>query len=95
MEGFFHPRNETVAAFWDGFHETRILGRVPENFAQLHHTIIEAMVEVDKGISRPQPVAQFVAGNCLARLFEEHCQNLEWLFGKPDAKAMLTKFAGP
>jgi hypothetical protein len=95
IKGFFHPRDETVTAFWDGFHEARILGRVPESLSQLHHTIIEAVIEVDKGVARPQAVAQFVAGNYLTWLFEEHGQNLEGLFGKPDAKAILTKFARP
>jgi hypothetical protein len=38
------------------------------------------MIEIDKGVSRPKPVAQFFAPDDLSRPFQQHGQDLEGLF---------------
>ena len=51
------------------------------------------MFEVHECVTRPEALAEFLAGNSSARLFEEGCQNLEGLGLQPDLNAMLAEHA--
>ena len=42
------------------------------------------MVEVDNGVVRPEPLLDFLAGDDLVPTFNQHSQNLEWLFPQND-----------
>ena len=91
---FFHRGDEAVAPPRDGFHKTRTFGRVAEDFAQLHHSIIQAVIEIDECISLPQAISQFIPGDDLTGSFQENGQNLERLFREFQAETVLAKFAG-
>ena len=54
---------------------------------------MEAVVEINKGIFRPQAFAKLFAGNHLAGLFEQDRENLERLLLQPDLPAVLVKLA--
>lgn len=50
---------ETVPTAWQGFDETRIVGRIAQSFAQLVDRGIQTIVEINEGILRPDLLTQF------------------------------------
>jgi hypothetical protein len=52
------------------------------------------VVEIDKGVGRPEPLAEFLPGHQFARLFEEQGQNLKGLVLQFDSETVLSEFAG-
>ena len=48
------------------------------------------MIEVDKGLSAPEPIAQILPANDLAWVVKEHRQNLKCLLRQPN---LHTSFA--
>ena len=67
--------------------------RVVQRSAQFFHRGIEAIVELDIGISGPQTLAQLLACHHLARPLEQNGKHLEWLALNFDARAMLAQFS--
>ena len=53
--------DEAVAPLGQGLNETRIVRRVAERLADLLHRRAQAVVEVDKGVTGPEPTAQLLA----------------------------------
>ncbi len=62
--------------------------------AQPLHRVVQALLEVNESVCRPDLLLQFVAGNDLARMLQQHLQNLQGLFLKFDLDPALAKFAG-
>jgi hypothetical protein len=46
--------------------EARIIGRIPQRLAQLLDRRVDAVLELDEGVGRPQRLLQFFAGDNLA-----------------------------
>jgi hypothetical protein len=51
------------------------------------------VIEIDKGVSRPEAISQFVAGDDFAGLFQKDREDLERLFGKLKSQPVLAQFA--
>jgi hypothetical protein len=43
--------------------------------------------EIDEGIAGPQPRTQFLPRDDLPWAFQQHRQNLEWLFLEPNSRS--------
>lgn len=69
---------------WQGFDETRLPGVVAERSAELSHGGVDAVLEVNKNIGGPKPLLKFLAGDPLARPFQENDQNLKGETLQPD-----------
>jgi hypothetical protein len=52
------------------------------------------VIEVDKRVSRPKAVAQFLASDDFAGFFEKQSQNLKGLVLQLDLQAMLAELPG-
>ena len=63
--------NETIAAPCDGLDESGPFRRITQGFTKLADRRAKAMVEIDKGISRPEPTSEFLAGHQLGRAFKQ------------------------
>ena len=63
----FDRRNEAVAAPGDGLNEAGRLCRVAQRFAQAVDDGVQAVLEVDERAVRPEPLAQLLAGDQVAR----------------------------
>jgi hypothetical protein len=90
----FDGSDETVAATGQGLDEAGIIGGVAEGFAELVDGGVEAVAEIDKGVLRPDALAELIAGDELAGVFEESGQNLKGLARKLDANPGFAQFTG-
>ena len=82
-----------VAAAGDGFDETRILRRISQRLADLADRFVETVIKIHDRL-RPKLAMQFLPGHQLARLVQQHRQQLKRLLLQPDAFAVLGEFAG-
>src|SRR5439155_18180213 len=55
---------------------------------------VHAVVEIDEGLGRPQPVAKLFPGHRLTRPLEQHRQNLKRLLLESELHAVLPQLAG-
>jgi hypothetical protein len=62
--------------------------------AQLSDRSVHADVEIDKGVGRPQLPLQLLPRHDLARMLEEHRQDLKWLLVKLDPAALPVQLPG-
>jgi len=53
------------------------------------------MFEIDERVRRPQSLAQLLARDDDAGMFEENLQKTERLFGQRDSRSTLCELAGP
>jgi hypothetical protein len=90
----FDLRKEAVAAPSNGFHEAGTFGGVPQGVTDFAYRFIQAVIEVHESVRGPEPFLKFFASYDLAGVFKQHRQDLEWLFLKPNAQAVLVQFAG-
>src|SRR5882762_5083119 len=72
--------NETVTSSSDCLDEDWRFRRFAQRIAQPLDGGIEAMIEVDEGVRRPEFAAQFLSGNQFSRSFKQRSQNLQGLF---------------
>ena len=82
-----------VAPAGDGLDEAGIFGRISQCFSNLADCFVEAVIEVHERL-RPKSFAQFLPDHQLSRFFQQHGQQLEWLFLQPDPFAKLRQFTG-
>jgi len=61
--------DETIAAAGNGFDITGFLSRIAQRCTQSLNCVVDAVVEVDKGVGRPDFLTQFVSGDDLPRPF--------------------------
>ena len=90
-----HGSDESVAAAGQRLDEPRHIGRVPERISQPANRGIQAVLEVDECLGRPQSLPQLLAGNELAGTIQQRLEHLKRLFGKTDPDAALPQLAGP
>ena len=88
-----HRGDEAVTAPSEGLHEPRALGRIAERGADLVDHRAQAVVEVDEGARRPEPLPQLVARHHLSRPLQEDLQHPERLLLELDAPAVLAQLA--
>jgi len=90
--GFVDGGDEAVAAAGDCFDVTGLIGGVAEGGAEAIDGGAEAVVELDKGVVAPDALAQLVARDDLAGVFEEGEQDFEGLILQLDAHTVFSKF---
>jgi hypothetical protein len=90
----FHGGDEAVAAARKGLNEARLLVRITKGAAERLNRRVHAVLEIDEGVGRPEPVLQFFAREQFARLFKEQGENLERPASETDFPAVLAQLAG-
>lgn len=90
----FDLSDKPVAASRKSLDEARIVRRFPERAAQPFDGRIDAVVELDNRIVRPQFLADFLAQHRLAGVLDEHEQDLKRLIGQVDPDTVLAHLAG-
>ena len=76
----------TLVLWTDGF--ARAVGDVAERVAQLLDRGVQALVEADVRLVRPEPLSQLIAAHQTAGVVEEGGQDLERLFLEPNPPAI-------
>jgi hypothetical protein len=89
-----HGRDESIPAPREGLDESRCFRGVRERFAQALDRRVHPLLEVDEGVARPQPLAQFFPGDELAGPFQQALEHPERLVLETHAHARPTQFAG-
>ena len=92
--GLFNRSNEAVAVAGDGLDEPRIFRGVAESLAETHDGGVEAVIEVNKGVARPETFAKLFAADEIAGSFEKDRKNLPRLVLEANAGSVLAQFAG-
>ena len=86
-------RDEAVAAAMQRLDEARPLGVVAEHGAQPLDRGVQTVLEVDERAVRPQPVAQLVARQQFARMFEHQREHGERLILQAKPHAVFAQLA--
>ena len=68
--------------------------RVAQGLAQFHHSRVQAVVKIYKGVGAPQRFAQFLARYDLTGAFDEPVQHLRGLGLKTHQRAVAPQFPG-
>jgi hypothetical protein len=89
IDGGFEP----VAATWQSLDIERSLGGIAQGFPQAIDGIVDAMIEVDEGVRRPNSPLQLVALDYLSGLLQENLKDLKRLFLKPDLGSVSAQFS--
>src|SRR5271163_272944 len=85
-----HRRDEPVSAARQRFYVAGPLGRVAEDLAKARNRIVQAMVEIDKSVGRPNLCSQLLESDHIAGALEQSGQNLQRLTLQPQS---YTSFA--
>ena len=86
-------RDEAIAAAMQRLDEARPLGVVAEHGPQPLDGGVQAVLEVDECAVGPQPIAQLVARQQLARMLEHQRQHGERLVLQPEPHAVLAQLS--
>src|ERR1700676_5578754 len=70
---------ETISPARHGFDEPGILRRISKGVPQAANGGVQAVIEIDEGIRRPEPLAQLLAGHDFAGLLQKLREYLERL----------------
>jgi hypothetical protein len=74
-----HGCDKAIPTPGDRLHKSGIVGRITQRCAQLSNCRVQAVVEFDKCVIRPQLLLNFFPGDDLAWPFEQKGQNAKWL----------------
>jgi hypothetical protein len=69
--------DESVAAFWDCLYIEWRVGYVPQSIAEFHHRGVQAVVEVDECVGRPEEASEIFPGDEIAGMLEKVDKNPE------------------
>ncbi|HMD98113.1 MAG TPA: hypothetical protein VKM93_12400 [Terriglobia bacterium] len=86
-------RNEAIADSRDRFDKAGILRRVAQRFANAGDCSIDAVVKINKSLSRPKPFPDFLARDPATAPFNQHGQNIKSVARQVDLQAVLPQFA--
>src|SRR5437588_348466 len=73
----FNCGNEAISPFGNGFNEERRGCGIAEYLANLVDGGVEAVVEVDEGVGRPETLMQLLAGDDLPGICQQNTEDLE------------------
>jgi hypothetical protein len=73
------PQRRSGILVWAGFDETRGLGGIVQSGAYFVDGGAQTVIEIDKGVRWPQPLANLLPGDNLARALEKHRQQIKGL----------------
>jgi hypothetical protein len=85
--------DEAIAFSGYGFDVERLVGRIAQSFPELHNRSIQAVIEIDEGIGRPEMLAQLFARDHLPGVFEQQEQNTRRLFAQLNKGAVAPQFS--
>ena len=88
-----HRRDEPVTTLGQRLDETRVFRGIAEGLAELVHRFVEAVIEIDPGVRRPEPLPQLLAQHDLTVSLEKHLQDSEGLVLESDLHATLAHLA--
>ncbi|HEX5425106.1 MAG TPA: hypothetical protein VFW94_16285 [Candidatus Acidoferrales bacterium] len=86
---FHNGRKKSVSAAMQGFNVTRRVRGIAKGIAQLGHGLIEATIEIDKGMRGPKLLAKFFSCNKFAWTLQKKYEDLKWLLLKLYQKPVL------
>jgi hypothetical protein len=86
---------KAVTTSRQGFNETRVLCGIGQRFPQLVDRGVQAVVEVDESVFRPDLRTQLLATHHIARSLQQHSKYVKGLFLNPDSLSLLPQFSGP
>src|SRR5208337_5555704 len=86
--------DEAISAAGQGFDEARARCGVAQRIANFVYRGVEAVIEVDEGVGRPNLCAQLVPRHDLAGILQQGAEDLKRLFLKSDTGAVLAQFSG-
>src|SRR5207253_6392605 len=69
--------NEPIAALRQRLDEARVFGRIAQSLTEPVDGGIEAVIEVDERVSRPQTLPQLVASDDIAAALEQQDEDVE------------------
>src|SRR6516225_2866245 len=82
-----------LALFHRRFDKAGFFGRIVQALAQPRYRGVQAMVEIDKRVYRPELQAQLLARDQFARTLQQHAQHAQGLFLEAHAPALLAQFS--
>jgi hypothetical protein len=71
----------------------RIIGRISQGVPQSPYRGVDAMVELDNGLVRPEALPNLLARDYFAGRFEKHLQDLEGLLLESNPVSLFAQFA--
>jgi hypothetical protein len=83
-------RDEAVAPTWHRLDEAGIVCRIVQNLAQPADDRMEPVLEIDVRVARPDPAAKLLAGQQLARAFEQGDEDAQRLLMQSSDEATVT-----
>jgi hypothetical protein len=86
--------DKPVSPLGHGFNKTRSIGDIPKGFPQPFDGVVQAVIEVDKGVGGPKALPQFFAVHHVARMLQQELQDLQRLLLQLHPDAMLPQFSG-
>ena len=94
LRNFLDWCNEAISDSRQRLNESRILRRFAQSFAQPHYCRIQAVVEINERVTRPESFAEFLAGDNFSRPLNEDSQNAALLFLKLYLAPLFSQFVG-
>ena len=88
-----HGSNESITAACVCFDIAGMLRRVTQRRPQSFNACIQAVIEIDERLSRPQSVPQHFTGNQLPGPLQEHLEDRERLTFQADAHSVFAQFS--
>src|ERR1700722_11812615 len=88
-----HRCNKAISTTRESLDEAWIVGGVAEGFADLIDGCAKGVVKVADSVFTPQERLQILAGDDLARPFEQGGEHLEWLALQLDLTARLPQLS--
>jgi hypothetical protein len=86
--------NETIAIARNGLDESRAIGGIAKRLPQLSDRGVQAVVEADERVCRPEALPQLVARDDGTASIQEQGERVEWLVLQVYPSATLSEFAG-
>ena len=86
--------DETISATRHSFNEAGGFRRIAKRFTQTVDRRIHSVVEVHKGVRRPQLLAKLFARNHFTGSLQQHAENFEWLPVELNSHPALAELTG-
>lgn len=86
-----HRRNKAIPNPRNRLDIARRIRQIAQRVAKFLHRFIQAMIEINEHILRPQPLAKLLARNYFSRALQQHRQQLNRLLRQPDSCPALAK----
>ena|SRR5438046_2932573 len=85
--------DKAVSAACERLDKAWIGRRITQHFANLVHSSVQTVIEIDERIDRPKLLPQVITRNHAPGIFEQYGEDLERLFLQAELDAVLAKFS--